>query len=519
MTHTTSLISRLRTQTAPGDAPWRCCLIAAAALQLCACGGEDGSRAVPIAAAAGEAAGAESALRPAFAPALMTAPADCATRPNDTPDQLLECVTLAGVRAHQTELAAIARANNGTRMAGSPGYDASLAYARKVFTEAGYRVTVQPFEFALSRIHASSLREPGQIAPESIPHLVADYSGSADVTAEVSRPAAAVGCEAADFTGFPRGNIALLRRGGCDLAQKAAAAVQAGAVGLVIYSLDDGALTGSLSAETPPDLPVVLVGKTEGERLAQRTLTGVQLHLQTETSRSMATTYNLLAESTGGDPDHVTMAGAHLDSVRAGAGINDNGSGVAAILETARQMARVQPVNRLRFALWGAEEQGLLGSTYYVRKLDAGQRAKIDLYLNFDMIGSPNHVFEVYGGDGSAGKEAISSPQQSAQIVQFLESFYAQRKLPSKRVNSGGRSDHKPFADAGIPFGGLFTGAEEIKSQQEAATSGGTAGKAFDPCYHRACDNLDNFNAAALDVNADAVANSVLFFAMNRLAR
>lgn len=517
MTHTTSLISRLRTQTAPGHAPWRCCLIAAAALQLCACGGEDSSRAAPVAAAGGAAGGAEFAPRTAFAPPLMTAPADCATRPNDTAEQLLECVTLAGVRAHQTELAAIARANKGTRMAGSPGYDASLAYARKVLTEAGYRVTVQPFAFALSRIHASSLREPGQVAPESIPHLVADYSGSADVTAEVSRPAGAAGCEAADFAGFPRGNIALLRRGGCDLAQKAAAAVQAGAVGLVIYSLDDGALTGSLSAETPLDLPVVLVSKTDGERLAQRTLTGMKLHLQTETSRSMATSYNLLAESTGGDPDHVTMAGAHLDSVRAGAGINDNGSGVAAVLETARQMARVQPVNQLRFALWGAEEQGLLGSTYYVRKLDASQRAKIGLYLNFDMIGSPNHVFEVYGGDGSAGHDAISSPQQSAQIVQFFESFYAQRKLASKRVNSGGRSDHKPFADVGIPFGGLFTGAEEIKSQEDAEQWGGTPGLAFDPCYHRACDNLANFNASALDVNADAVAHSVLYFAMHRL--
>lgn len=514
MDHITPPIPHPPIQAAPRSARWSCFLLAAAALQLSACGGEDRSQQVPMASVAGGAAPAEAAqslVPPAAAPA-----PNCDTQTNDTPEQLLECVTLAGVRAHQTELAAIAQANKGTRMAGSPGYDASLAYARKVFTDAGYRVTVQPFEFPLSRIHASSLREPGQISAESIPHLVADYSGSADVTAEVSRAAGPAGCEAADFAGFPRGHIALLRRGGCDLAQKVAQAVQAGAVGVVIYNLDAGALTGSLSAETPLDLPVVMVSKAEGERLAQRTFTGVQLRLQTDTSRSMATTYNLLAESVGGDPNHVAMAGAHLDSVRAGPGINDNGSGVAAILETARQMARVQPLNQLRFALWGAEEQGLLGSTYYVRKLDAEQRAKIGLYLNFDMIGSPNHVFEVYGGDGSAGRQAIAP--QSAQIVELLESFYAQRKLPSKRVNSGGRSDHKPFADAGIPFGGLFTGAEEIKSAQEAKTWGGTAGVAFDPCYHRACDNLSNFGALALDINADAVAHSVLFFAMHRLA-
>ena len=513
MAHITSPLPHSPLPAAARSVRWSCLLLAAAALQLSGCGGGDSptqSASVPGGAAIAD------AQDPA---ATLALPAQCATQPNDTPEQLLECMTPVGVRAHLQQLMAIAQANKGTRMAGTAGYDASIAYARKVLSEAGYRVTVQPFEFPVSRIHRSSLREPGQLAADAIPHQVAHYSGSADITAPVSRPGAEQGCSAEDFAGFPRGNIALLRRSGCGMTAKVTAALQAGAAGVVIQSLDEGELTGSVPISTPLDLPVVLVTHSVGEQLVQRALTSLPLHLQTETSRSRATAYNLLAESIGGDPNHVTMVGAHLDSVRAGAGINDNGSGVAAILETARQMARVQPMNRLRFALWGAEEQGLLGSTYYVRKLDAGQRAKIDLYLNFDMIGSPNHVFEVYGGDGSAGKEAISSPQQSAQIVQFLESFYAQRKLPSKRVNSGGRSDHKPFADAGIPFGGLFTGAEEIKSQQEAATSGGTAGKAFDPCYHRACDNLDNFNAAALDVNADAVANSVLFFAMNRLAR
>lgn len=492
------------------SAHWSRFLLAAAVSQLCACGGQDSPAPTAVTASPAVALLAESPgpnPGPSSGPAAARAAANCEAQPNDTPEQLLACVTLAGVRAHQAELAAIARAHNGTRMAGSPGYDASLAYARKVFAEAGYRVTVQPFEFPLSRIHTSSLSEPGQAAAAPIAHLVADYSGSADITATVSRAAGPAGCDAADFEGFARGHIALLRRGGCDLSQKVAAAVQAGALGVVIYSLDDGALTGSLSVDTPSDLPVVMVSKADGERLAQRTLVGVQLRLQTDTSRSMATTYNLLAESAGGDSGHVTMAGAHLDSVRAGAGINDNGSGVAALLETARQMARVQPLNQLRFALWGAEEQGLLGSRYYVRQLEADQRANIGLYLNFDMIGSPNPVFEVYGADTG-----------QAPIAEFFERFYAQRGIPSRRVLSGGRSDHKPFADAGIPFGGLFTGAEEIKSPQEARIWGGTAGMAFDPCYHRACDGLSNFDARALDVNADAVADSVLFFAMHRLA-
>jgi len=512
MAHITSPFPHSPLPAAARSVRWSCLLIAAAALQLSGCGGGDSPTqgvSVPGGAASAGADDSEADLAP---------PAQCATQPNDTPEQLLECMTPAGVRVHLQQLMAIAQANRGTRMAGTAGYDASIAYARKVLSEAGYRVTVQPFKFPLSRIHGSSLGESGQAGADSIPHQVADYSGSADVTALVSRPGAAQGCSAEDFAGFPRGHIALLRRGSCGMTAKVAAALQAGAAGVVMQSPDDGELTGSVPPSTPLDLPVVLVTHSVGEQLVQRALTSLPLHLQTETSRSMATAYNLLAESIGGDPNHVTMVGAHLDSVRAGAGINDNGSGTATLLETARQMARVQPLNRLRFALWGAEEQGLLGSTHYVEQLDADQRAKIDLYLNFDMIASPNHVFYVFGGEGAVDAPPSAGSQRSAQIVKTLEDFYAQRQIPSKRMASGGRSDHKPFADIGIPYGGIFTGAEEIKSREEARLWGGRAGVAFDPCYHRSCDKLSNIGARALDINADAVAHTVLFYAMRRFA-
>ncbi len=509
MAHIQSAIPSSSIPSTARTARWRCFLMAAAALQLSACGGGD-EAATQV--AVGGAAPGLLAVQPA-----VPVPANCDTQVNDTQEKLLACVTLPGVRAHQAALAEIAKANGGTRLAGSAGYEASVAYARQVLTDAGYRVSVQPFAFSASRTLGSILLESGQAAAEPIAHQVVDYSGSGDVTAPVTRPSGPAGCEAADFAGFVRGHIALIRRGGCDLPEKLSHAVAAGASGVVIYSQYEGDLTATLTSDAPQDIPVVMVGKAVGEQLAQRTLTGVQLHLQTETERSLQTAYNVLAESTGGDPQHVTMLGAHLDSVRAGAGINDNGSGTAAVLETARQMARVQPVNQLRFALWGAEEQGLLGSTYYVKKLDTAQRAKIALYLNFDMIGSPNHVFFVYGGDGSAGSQAISSPALSTRIVATLGDFYTQRHLPFKRLDSGSRSDHKPFADVGIPFGGIFTGAEGIKTAQEAQTWGGTAGQAYDPCYHRACDNMANNNAAALQTNAHAVASSALFFAMNRL--
>src|SRR5690606_24001617 len=147
---------------------------------------------------------------------LAPAASACDTQPNDTAQQLLECVTLAGVRAHQAELADIAQAHGGTRLAGTPGFGASLEYAKKVLTEAGYRVTVQAFEFPVSRVEASLLREPGQLLSQSLAHRVPDYAGSADVTAPASAPVGAEGCKAADFAGFAPGNIALVRRGGCD---------------------------------------------------------------------------------------------------------------------------------------------------------------------------------------------------------------------------------------------------------------------------------------------------------------
>jgi Zn-dependent M28 family amino/carboxypeptidase len=223
----------------------------------------------------------------------------------------------------------------------------------------------------------------------------------------------------------------------------------------------------------------------------------------------------VLAESTSGDDSNTVMAGAHLDSVGAGPGIQDNGSGSAALLEVAEQMAKVNPRNQVRFAWWGAEESGLVGSTFYVNSLSQKQQDDIALYLNFDMIGSPNHVFFVYDGDDSDGEGAGPGPEGSAQIEEFYEDFYTNRGLPFKGTDFSGRSDYGPFIAVGIPAGGLFTGAEGIKTAEEAALWGGTAGDQYDPCYHLACDTFANVNVSALDVNSDAVAASVLQYAMN----
>ena len=178
-------------------------------------------------------------------------------------------------------------------------------------------------------------------------------------------------------------------------------------------------------------------------------------------------------------------------------------------------MAKVKPRNKVRFAWWGAEESGLVGSTYYVNNLSQEEQDKITLYLNFDMIGSPNHVFFIYDGDDSDGVGAGPGPAGSAQIEKLFESYYTQVGQPFKGTDFSGRSDYGPFIAVGIPSGGLFTGAEGIKTDEEAAIWGGTAGDQYDPCYHLACDTYDNINLGALDVNSDAVAYAVLQYAMN----
>ena len=234
--------------------------------------------------------------------------------------------------------------------------------------------------------------------------------------------------------------------------------------------------------------------------------------------RELKTTYNVLAETPGGDADNVVMAGAHLDSVGAGPGINDNGSGSAAILEIAEQMTKVNPTNKVRFGLWGAEESGLVGSNYYVDHLTEAERAKIALYLNFDMIGSPNYVRFVYDGDNSkfpVGPGAAAGPPGSGDIEALFHSYFAGVNLASAETAFSGRSDYGRFIFYGIPSGGLFTGAEGTKTAAEAAIFGGQAGVAYDHCYHQACDTFANVNQQGLEEMGDAVAHAVITYAFD----
>jgi len=300
--------------------------------------------------------------------------------------------------------------------------------------------------------------------------------------------------------------------------------VAAGAEAIIIFNQGNsptrlGPVSGNATAlpdGSPSNIGIPMVGASFGAGIAlsqDGSMALVDVDPPVETTQ-----FNVIAELPGKNDDNVVMAGAHLDSVQQGPGVQDNGSGSGAILETAVQMAKVKPENTVRFAWWGAEESGLVGSTAYVNGLTEEEADDIALYLNFDMIGSPNYVFFVYDGDDSDGIGAGPGPEGSAQIEALFESYYAQNDEPFKGTDFSGRSDYGPFIAVGIPAGGLFTGAEGIKTDEEAGIWGGTAGDQYDPCYHLACDTFDNISLKALDTNADAVAYSVLQYAMNTQA-
>jgi Zn-dependent M28 family amino/carboxypeptidase len=474
---------------------------------------------------------------------------------NNSVRKLTKSVTVGGVLRHSVALQAIGSLSGGNRASGQPGHTRSADYVATVMRLAGYQVTRQPFPFNFFQEFGSSFAQtaPGSVTyADGVDYDLMDYSGSGDVTAEVvgvdlnlvPDRASTSGCEAEDFAGgLVVGKVALLQRGTCPFGVKVANAEAAGAVGAIVMNQGNGdpvvnadrytLLLGTLG--DPVGIPAVGVSYPTGELLANTA--GLTVHLTADTTSEVRQTENVIAESRKGDPHNVVMAGAHLDSVPEGVGINDNGSGSAALLELAIQMAKTKTPNKTRFAWWGAEEANLIGSTFYVNSLTEAQAADITLYLNFDMVASPNYMLGVYDGDDSAAAGSGPGPEGSAQIEQVFQDFFADRDLPTRASDFDGRSDYGPFIASGIPAGGLFTGAEVPKTAQDVVDYGGVEGAQYDPCYHSKCDSLfpvrdgadaalyqqldreydllGNLNLEALDVNSDAMATAMLTFALD----
>ncbi|GGT36158.1 M28 family metallopeptidase [Nonomuraea spiralis] len=469
--------------------------------------------------------------------ALLPAAAQAEPAPGPAERKLIDSVTAPAVKKHLQALQSIADANHGNRAAGTSGHLASRDYVVGRLKKAGYNVTLQPFDIAYFEEKSTALMERVSPNPRVFTPTPPDgssvgefdtmtYSGPGEVTATLQSvdlvlppgPTPSTsnsGCEAADFAGFTPGNIALLQRGTCDFVVKAQNAKAAGAVAAVIFNEGQPGRTATLLGNlgTPVTIPVVGTSFAVGQELAA---TGGVVHLKTDTISDIRTTYNVIADSKWGDPNKVVMSGAHLDSVPAGPGINDDGSGTAATLAVAEALGKIPTRNRLRFAWWSAEELGLLGSIHYVDTLPAAELSKIKLFLDYDMLGSTNYAFKIYDGDDSDGVGAPAGPPGSDEIEKLYEKYFDLLHQGHNGTDFDGRSDYGPFIEAGIPSGGVFTGAEGIKTPEEAAIFGGTAGQPYDPCYHQACDTVANINDKALALNTGAIATAAVVYAYSR---
>ncbi|GAA0585556.1 aminopeptidase PaaP [Paractinoplanes ferrugineus] len=443
--------------------------------------------------------------------------------------KLRDAVTVDGILGHERVLQRIANQNGGTRASGTTGFTATATYLKDTLRAAGYQVSEQEFTFPFFRDRAPATLTAGS---RSYPTDTFTYSGSGTVTGTLvpttdvqvpppATPGVTSGCEATDFP--PAGDapaVALVQRGTCTFAVKANNAIAAGYDAVIIFNEGQTGRTALVTGDLGEVFAVPVVGLSydDGAALVAATTAGpvtVKVSTSTETDLD-ARTGNVLAETPGGDPDKVLVVGAHLDSVVDGPGINDNGSGLATVLEVARQMSalKVKPRQKVRFAFWGAEEGGLLGSEHYVDTLPDAELAKIFANLNFDMVGSPNYVRFAYDGDGSAFPTA--GPPGSGEIEALFHDYFTAQGLASGEKEFNGRSDYGPFIAVGIPAGGLSSGSDGVKTAAEAAVYGGTAGVIYDPCYHKACDTIGNVSTKALAELGDGAAHGIYTLAMTR---
>ncbi|WP_330330437.1 M28 family metallopeptidase [Streptomyces sp. NBC_00536] len=465
------------------------------------------------------------------APLLLAAtPATAApARDGKLARELVEEVTARGAYRHLAKFQQIADANGGNRAAGSPGHAASAAYVHDTLKKAGYQVSYQDFDIfeAHTKTEKTTVLGPDtrELATAAFTFTKSTPAGGLVAPLALARVDETPGCDAADYpAGAFTGKIALVKRGSCTFVEKQKAAAAAGAIGVIVYNHSGTTpVRGGFSSPAEGIIPSAGITLADGEALTAAAAKGeVSVRLDLDQEHLKKTTRNVIAETRGGRADRVVTVGSHLDSVPEGPGINDNGSGSAGLLEVALKLADEGAnkkgkgtANKVRFAWWSAEELGLLGSEHYVAQLSERQKKDIALYLNFDMIASPNPVQFVYDGDDSDKTGEGAGPAGSAQIEALINGFLDKKKKPHEGSDFDGRSDYGPFIANGIPAGGTFTGAEGIKTPEQAKRYGGTAGAPYDPNYHGAGDTLKNLDLKAFDTNLDVIAHAVGTYAQD----
>jgi hypothetical protein len=509
---------------------------------------------------------ASIALGSPVSAALDPSPAECATRANDTPSKLVACIQTDDLWAHMQAFEAIAVANpspadgHPSRNSGEPGYKASADYVAQKMLDAGYDVTIQTYTFTYYAYKAPpTMSEVSPIAHDYA--LTTEWnSGQSVGTANAElQPAGGIiipptptssstsGCTAADFTGFTSGRIALIQRGGCNFGVKVINAQAAGATGVIIFNEGNpgrtAVLSGSLvdAAGNPiiPTIPVAFTSFDIGTDLLNQYQQAVQnntpLPVMKITIEAIvqpdAPDYNVIAESKGGDKNHVLVVDAHLDAIY-GEGMLDNASGSATILDIAEQMKNVSPLNKLRFIWFGGEELGLLGSEYYVNNLSSNELSHIGYDLDADVTATPNYVIgvldpagpDLFGRTSTAtfpNRVYKASTVSRDQFISYFDSVGLKHELFSPVG-----TDAFSFNAVGIPAGGLLTGQDCCKSQEEVDLFGGTTGN-FEGnlggstdggCVDNPflwCDNLSNNVPEVLTFMSKAFADSVVRMAFD----
>ncbi|WPO84911.1 M20/M25/M40 family metallo-hydrolase [Herbiconiux sp. KACC 21604] len=445
------------------------------------------------------------------------------------PDDLESRVTVAGVMGHLEALQQIADDNDGNRAIGTSGYEASGQYIEQVLSAAGYTPERQEFQATTQSIDAFSITLLGTTTdlddiegPDAtrLPMEGTTATPAEGLTGlELIAPPTATGCDASEWGDVDAtGKVAVVSRGICSFAEKSIAAGAAGAEAVLVYNNEPGALAGTLGEQQPDFVPSVGLTQEEGAEVVAALAEGpVTVDLQLQETTTIVDTFNIVAQTPTGRTDNVVMLGAHLDSVPEGPGINDNGSGSAAILETAVQLAASGELeNAVRFAWWGAEEVGLVGSTYYVDQLaladeelpeGEGELDKIATYLNFDMVASPNYVISVYDADQSSFEAPVEVPEGSIATEKFFTDHFDAEGQPWIDTAFDGRSDYEAFILNDIPASGLFTGADDVKTAEQVELFGGTEGITHDPNYHSAADDISNVNQEALGIMLGAISS------------
>src|SRR4051794_5439722 len=496
-----------------------------------------------------------------LAPAAATADPSAATcdgRANDTPSKLVECIQTDDLKAHMQALQDIAVANPGpdgmpSRNSGEPGYKASADYVANAMRAAGYNVTLQKYPF--DYFAYDGVPKFSEVSPNAHDYeLLTDWgpgqsTGATPPGGAPLEPAGGIvipptptssstsGCTMADFSGFTPGNVALIQRGGCNFGVKVLNATAAGASGAIIFNEGNPGRTGlqigsMLDASNNPFIPTIGVAFTTyavGKDLLDQFNAGSAPKMTVSVLgivRKGADDWNVIADSPGGDKNHTLVIDAHLDAIY-GAGMLDNGSGSAAILDIAQKMKHVNPTNHLRFIWFGGEELGLLGSRYYVNNLTKTQASHIGCDLDADVFGTPNYIIGILdpaAPDFFSKTVPATFPNRvyKASKVSRDQSadFFSKAGYNHEFLSPNG-TDAIKFNEIGIPASGLLTGQDCCKSAEDVALFGGYEGNlegnvpSFDGgCVDnpfRWCDNYpENLDMVNMTLVSRAFANTVV---------